>query len=54
MSMLVAAISDHDLDQPIDSGSRREDEVDAGVAGLGGRLPLYFYCSVSRHAASST
>lgn len=52
--MRVTALSDQDLDQPIDSGTRCEEDVDAGVAGLDGRLPFHFYRTISRHAAPST
>lgn len=52
--MPVTAISDQDLDHLIDSGTRCEEDVVAGVAGLDGRLPLHFYHTISRHAASST
>lgn len=52
--MPVTATSDQNLVWLIDSGTRCEEDMDAGVPDLDGRLPLHFYSTISRRAASST
>lgn len=52
--MPVTAILDQHLVWLIDSGTRCEEDIDAGVPDLDGSLPLRFYSTVSRCAASST
>lgn len=52
--MPVTAISDQHLLWLIDSGTRCEEDMVAGVPDLDGRLPLCFYSTISRRAVSST
>lgn len=50
----MPAVSDEHLVWLIDSGTRCEEDMAAGVPDLDGRLPLYFYSTISRPDASST